>query len=138
MRDRLIELIREYHAHPEKTCPRIDTFEPCSGCKYDKGSECDHDGKLADRLLAAGCILPPCKVGDRAYYLTSVDTEKELGVTDIFCGTVQSLAFDGKNIWIAVKYTNGLYYHHKAQDIGRDVFLSPEEAERALAERREG
>lgn len=106
--------------------------------EYPHYSDMERIERTADHLLAAGCILLPCKVGDTVYYLTSVDTEKELGVTDVFCGTVQSLAFDGENFWIAVKYTNGLYYHHKAQDIGRDVFLSPEEAERALAERKEG
>ena len=87
---------------------------------------------IVERLLAAGVIVPPCKVGDTVYYLTSVDTEKELNVADIFCGTVQSVAFDGKNIWVAAKYTNGLYYHHKEQDFGRDVFLAKEEAEKAL------
>ena len=91
--------------------------------------------RLADHLLANGVIVPPCKVWDTVYYLTSVDTEKELNIADVFCGTVQSVAFDGKNIWIAAKYTNGLYYHHKAQDFGRDVFLNPEKAAKALAER---
>ena len=129
MRDRLIDLL--WH----------------SGREYDEYCEDSHEVGLspmvsfedmaADHLLAAGVIVPPCKVGDTVYYLTSVDTEKELGVADIFCGTVQSVAFDGKNIRIAAKYTNGLYYHHKERDFWRDVFLTPEQAEKALAKRRE-
>lgn len=89
-----------------------------------------------DNLIANSVIVLPCKVGDAVYYLTSVDTEKELNVADVFCGTVQSVAFDGKNFWVAAKYTNGLYYHHKAQDFGRDVFLDPEKAAKAFVERR--
>ena len=80
-------------------------------------------------------IVPPCKVGDTMYYLTTVDTEKELNVTDIFCGTVQTVGFDGKNIWVSVKYKNGLYYSHTAKDFGKTVFLTKEEAEKALKER---
>ena len=92
--------------------------------------------RLADHLLANGVIVPPCKVGDTVYYLTTEDTEKELNVTDIFCGTVQGLGFDGTNIWISAKYTNGLFYYHKSTDFGKTVFLTKEEAEKALAERK--
>jgi hypothetical protein len=124
MRDRLIELLRN--------APKTDTVygdvklpHPVQTLRT-----------IVDHLLAAGVIVPPCKVWDTVFYLTSVDTEKELNLADVLCGFVQSVAFDGRNIWIAAKYTNGLYYHHNAQDIGRDVFLTREEAERAIAERR--
>jgi hypothetical protein len=103
-------------------------------------TDCDYWGpiRIADHLLSNGVIVPPCKVGDRAYYLTTEDTEKELNVTDIFCGYVQSLAFDGYQVWIAVKYINGLYYHHRQQDVGKSLFFTKEEAEKALKERSEG
>lgn len=91
--------------------------------------------RLADHLLANCVIVLPCKVGDTVYYLTTEDTEKELNVTDIFCGTVKGLGFDGTNIWISAKYTNGLFYYHKSTDFGKTVFLTKEEAEKALAER---
>lgn len=87
---------------------------------------------------ASRFIVPPCKVGDTVYYLTTVDTEKELNATDIFCGTVQSVGFDGKNIWLSVKYKNGLYYAHTAKDFGKTVFLTKEDAEKALKERSGG
>lgn len=113
MRDRLIELIQN----------------AVNGCAR-------HWAEIiADHLLANGVIVPPCKVGDTVYYLTSIDTAKELNATDIFCGTVQSIAFDGKVVWISVKYTNGLYYCHKSNDFGKTVFLTKEEEERALKER---
>ena len=123
MRDKLIELIKEY----------ICSLRIGDGAAYFlSGGVPD----LADHLIANGVIVLPCKVGDRVYYLTSVDTEKELNIADIFCGTVKSVAFDGKNIWISVKYTNGLYYCHKSQEFGRDVFLTKDEAKKVLAERR--
>ena len=93
---------------------------------------------IADKLLAEGVIVPPCKVGQTVYYVTIIDTEKELNIVESFYGTVQGVGFDGKNIWVSAKYTNGLYYHHKSTDFGKNVFLTREEAEKALAERSEG
>jgi hypothetical protein len=90
---------------------------------------------IADHLLANGVIVPPCKVGDTLYDLTTVDAEKELNVNEIFCGTAQGFSFDGKTIWISASYTNGLFYYHRSNEIGETVFLSRELAEKALAER---
>ena len=90
---------------------------------------------IADHLLANGVIVPPCKVGDTVYYLTTVDTAKELNVSEIFDGVVQAIGFDGKDIWISVRYTNGLFYYHSAKDFSKTVFLTREEAEKALEER---
>jgi hypothetical protein len=90
---------------------------------------------LADYLLANGVIVPPCKVGDTLYDLITVDTEKELNMNEIFCGTAQGFSFDGKTIWISASYTNGLFYYHRSNEIGETVFLSRELAEKALAER---
>ena len=113
MRDRLIELLNKSGASFERALPE----------------------EIADYLLAEGVIVPPCKVGQTVYYLTSIDTEKELNVSEIFRGTVQALGFDGNDIWLSAKYTNGLFYYHKGVDFGKTVFLTREEAERALAER---
>ena len=118
MRDRLIEILNESFAE-----------------QYRKQGVLLTAPHTAEHLLANGVIVPPCKVGDTVYYLTTEDTEKELNVTDIFCGTVQGLGFDGTNIWISAKYTNGLFYYHKSTDFGKTVFLTKEEAEKALAER---
>lgn len=98
----------------------------------------DYTNRLAERitddLLAQGVIVPPCKVGDTVYYLTSIDTEEELDVTEIFCGVVVSVGYD-TSLWIHIHYDNGLTYYHSASDFGNTVFLTKEEAEKALAER---
>lgn len=126
MRDRLIELI------DQKQVYGIDQYQPESHNTY----LLDND-ELADHLLDNGVIVPPCKVGDKVYYLTTVDTEKELNATEIFEGNVLSVAFDGKDIWVCAKYTNGLYYYHTADKFGKEVFLMRMGAEKALVERRE-
>lgn len=119
MRDRLIELINngtdKYRVEPL-----------INGCRE------SFDTFLADHLLANGVIVPPCKVGSKVYYLTSIDTKEELNVCDLFEGVVLSIAYDGKDIWICAHYTNGLYYYHTANDFGKTVFLTREEAEQAL------
>lgn len=122
-REKMIELLEE-----------ADQVAQAKGITDYKDAIADN----ADHLLANGVIVPPCKSGDTVYYLTTVDTEKELNVTDIFCGTVQGIGFDGKILWISAKYTNGLYYYHQSEDFGKTVFLTKEEAEAKLKERSEG
>lgn len=91
---------------------------------------CDFEDKICDGRM----VELPCKVGQTVYYLTSVDTEKELNVTEIFEGTVQGIGIDEKAHWISVKYTNGLFYYHPSKDFGKTVFLTPEEANKKLKE----
>ena len=138
MRDRLIELLKEYHAHPEKACPRWGTFEPCYGCKYDKGGECDYDGKLADRLLAAGVIAPPCKVGTTLYFLYNNPYADKPNLTPRIYETTKWY-FEVDKTGIVIN-TSDIHSFNKEYDyhLGKTVFLTKEEAKRALAERREG
>jgi hypothetical protein len=76
--------------------------------------------RIADHLLANGVIVPPCKVGDTVYYIFvdkvySFQVEKvEIVQHDIFFGT------------------EGHFYWYSLRDIGKTVFLSKEEAEKAL------
>ena len=94
MRDRLIELLRKSGASFERALPE----------------------EIADYLLANGVIVPPCKVGDKVYWIFEPPfddvTEKEI-VEDEF--------------WWAM-----------FEDFGKTVFLTREEAEKALAERSKG
>lgn len=154
MRDRLIELI--------------------SQVQYMGGLE----GKLADHLLAAGVIAPPCKVGDVVYHITNCgefhheldgslydglggfgdatgyycpcelrdncpsDNEEEFDCDKlkakqaVFEDEVKGFVL-GEREWdnvVFLGYSGNVYFN----DFGKIVFTSREEAERALAERREG
>lgn len=133
MRDRLIELLEAVYKNPKVRCPRSDELT-CEGCKYDLGNQCDISAIIADYLLANGVIVPPCKSGDRACHLTSIDTLDELNVEEIFEGKVSSISIEDK-VWIFCRYDNGLNFWYTESDIGKSLFLTREEAEAALAER---
>lgn len=109
MRDRLIELI--------------------SQVQYMGGLE----GKLADHLLANGVIVPPCKVGDTVYVLSQGAGFSV--VWRVYKATAKAIYFD--------KYGKLFVYAEIDKDVGgyfevELIFLTREEAEKALAERREG
>ena len=87
---------------------------------------------IADKLIAEGVIVPPCKVGDKAYHLTGIDTREELDLTDIFEGKVCSISNQEDALWIFCRYNNGLTYWYTESDIGRKLYLTREEAECAL------
>ena len=78
---------------------------------------------MADYLLANGVIVPPCKVGDKVYYLASNLHTK---VTKIRTGTVTRIAIteDGIDLF-ADNWAAKLPY-------GKRSFLTKEEAEAAL------
>jgi hypothetical protein len=87
--------------------------------------------ELADYLLANGVIVPPCKVGQTVYFVYETDNETMF----IDKGTIQSLSIDENGIWFRAIYENLSSYWHTALSIGDTVFLTKEEAERALKER---
>jgi hypothetical protein len=110
MRDRLIELIQD----------------SVGGCAR-------HWAEIiADHLLAEGVIVPPCKVGQTVYVLG------QTGHTPtVLKGTVDQLVFNKNNPHIDVGFENSFAWDYRAEDFGKTVFLTREEAEQAL-ERREG
>lgn len=120
MRDRLIELLKAADKYASGVCT-----------DYDEAQEV-----CADFLLAEGIIVPPCKAGDKAYHLTSIDTLDELNVAEIFEGRVFTVSIEDK-LWIFCRYDNGLNYWYTERDIGKQLFFAREEAEQALAERSE-
>ena len=128
MRDRLIELIQQADA----ICGSKKQCEGCVG--FGKGADCvDHH--IADHLLANGVIVPPCKGGDTVYFPMETNGECEPYV-DV--GTVFSIGIDERHtMWISVRYESGMNYYHTSSGFGKTVFLTREEAEKALAERSE-
>ena len=117
MRDRLIELHRQAFEH------LLETGEPFSHENY------------ADFLLANGVIVPPFKVGDTVYW--ACDLEESL--SKVYKGKVRGLSV-GQNgtTWFSVVYEGGLTFEHTFKDYWeKTVFLTREEAEKALKERSE-
>ena len=128
MRDRLIELLKQLD---------FDYGEECFVAAED-GYKCapDFAEYFADHLLANGVIVPPCKVGDICYPLNASETE-------LTCEEkISRITISEKNIIIG-------YYEHwdysnrcrktdtwrlplRTRILGKGVFLTKEEAEKAL------
>lgn len=83
---------------------------------------------VADHLLANGVIVPPCKVGQKVYFA---------GFDSGVClnGSLVSYCLDAAHLWFNCHYDCGLNYWHPIEDFGKTVFLTQEEAKKALAER---
>ena len=109
MRDRLIELIQD--------------IKLCNPTNWDKPEF------MALALLANGAILPPCKVGDKVYWIlpdldgwhVSKDTVTEVGL---------------KGFWVSMyTETDDMDDFTSWDEFGKTVFLTREDAEKALRER---
>ena len=75
---------------------------------------------VADRLISNGVIVPPCKVGDTVYWYNMGGEIAEAKV---------------KMLGFAVRHSKGFEYDVPFDAFGKTVFLTREEAEKALAER---
>jgi hypothetical protein len=112
MREKLIELIEETEDKYIK-CIR-NSVEP----------RIDFGEFFADRLIENGIIAPPCKVGDTVYIISDYTNEilSRLIIGIIIKKDGYGFIFDTQSSW-------------SDTDIGKTVFLTREEAEKALAER---
>lgn len=119
MRDRLIEILDRY-GDAISFCERCERpAEDCEGCKNEQ---------LAEFLLANGVIVPPCKVGDEVYFVC-VDENCEDYIDK---GKVYTISQNENTLWFSVRYLSGLRYDHTSSDFGKTVFLTKQEAKRAL------
>lgn len=104
-----------------------------------KNEQSRYSEDIADYLLANGVIVPPCKVGDTVWELCKcVD-----GIYRIFPMTVNIVCPYDSVRWIKDEEPSvwNIYATHdytkmykNFYDFGRAVFLTREEAERALKE----
>jgi hypothetical protein len=88
-------------------------------CGGDKGWA----GEIADYLIANGVIVPPCKVGDKVYTLFCNEVDEGVVVS---CEYSRASGFSYMS-------SNGTFPTlFNGQNIGKTVFLTKEEAEKAL------
>ena len=127
MRDRLIEML-----HSGVRCP--GTVSDCTGCPHHSNdTPCDEFGATADMLLANGVILPPCKVGDTVY---KISRNKVKACEVVFIGISKDENCSYFNF--VENYADGTFYKSYSMgfgEIGKTVFLTREEAEKALREK---
>lgn len=98
--------------------------------------ECDAQpetlSQIAEHLLESGVIVPPCKVGDTVWYIEGGYYRKtNLKAKPITVTEISQKEVKGKLQWAII--ANGTRY--KFTSIGKTVFLTREEAEKALKER---
>ena len=108
-RDRMIELIIKSGASFERALPE----------------------EVADYLLANGVIVPPCKVGDTVYRLAYNKDRNEYRIADLW--EVVKMEIYEDEVGIIDDSDN----YFTIGDVGKTVFLTKEEAEQALKERKQ-
>ena len=106
--------------------------------------------EYAEELLANGVIVPPCKVGDKIYWVIDnitdrnikefcidYDEKTDMGICEFTVYGFMKREDNSLRICIEeIDYFTVFFLYEK--DIGKTVFLTKEEAEKALAERSEG
>lgn len=86
---------------------------------------------IADHLLANGVIVPPCKVGDITYIFDyEVNNHLESKLRGIAPSIVEAIVIEDEGVWVENEHAK---YHITA--FGDIIFLTKEDAEKALAER---
>ena len=121
-RERLIESLKL------GSCPSPYLCD--ENCKYANLERC-YEERTADLLLEHGVIVLPCKVGDRLYEVTGRKT--------VSVYKVRTIRVELFSLFIEWDIVEGFAWQSlsdiNAGEIGKTVFLTREEAERALKER---
>ena len=91
----------------------------------------DPNEAVADYLLDNGVIVPPCKVGDTVYVISRYYT----GTWEIYSCTVECITKYKSNSFINAVFSRDINFGLNIVEFGKTVFLTPEETEKALAER---
>ena len=107
MRDRLIELLNDLNVWDD----------------YISNED------IADHLIANGVIVPPYKSAGDEIYIHQFDNNEKKVVVE--CGIIEC---DTANEWYIVKLKDGRILNLLFAFVGKTVFLTKEEAERALKE----
>lgn len=76
---------------------------------------------IAQKLIENGVIAPPCKVGDKVYLKSVNNMLHELTFKELECGLIFTM--ENEPLFL---------YRGKISEIGIKLFLSKEEAEKAL------
>jgi hypothetical protein len=129
MRNRLKDLIIQ----STQKCDSTD----CNTCKYWNTNDCGAV-RIADHLIANGVILPPCKVGDKVYYINT-RPHIVLRQNEIYEAKVVRIIALSLGVSLVI-HTRGEYGCCETPDIrdwNETVFLTKAQAEQKLKELRE-
>jgi hypothetical protein len=120
MKNKLTELIKEAMQYADNRKDIGELYKP-------------YEEYIAEYLIDNNTIVTPCKVGDKVFYVHEICDEDGDEYLDISVGEVVSFSMQKEGLWAYCRYEDGLtYWHLVADDFGKTVFLSKEEAEKAL------
>lgn len=117
--------------HIEELCNDFYVI-PKETTKYDIDCNFDRLKELSEADKDSRCLVLPCKVGDTVYTTCKMsgwylrDKDKPYKIQIVFIG------INGVDPFMNVVYKNGNMLQFNFSDIGKTVFLTKEEAERAL------
>lgn len=124
-RERLIELLKSDSCQSPMLC------DP--NCKYANLERC-YEARTADYLLENGVIVPPVKVGDTVYTNCSMQGWYLRNKDRPYKATVVYMGINSEKDYMNVVFEKGEYMlSFEFDKIGKTVFLTREEAEKALA-----
>ena len=123
-RDRLIELIKQ--GENNTPCTKNEDID----CTSVKCTDCVRES-IADYLLANGVIVLPFKIGQSVYDISEFMNGSYAPEMYEMKGNELNIELNKAGEYIFTY--DGMYIY--PEDMGRSVFLTKEEAEKALAER---
>ena len=122
-RERLTEILKAFCTEDCKITHQ------CGYCDYGDLPVCA--SAVADHLLSNGVIVPPCNVGDITYILDyEVNNHLESKLRGIAPSIVEAIVIEDEGVWIENEHAK---YH--ITSFGETIFLTKEDAEKALKER---
>lgn len=88
--------------------------------------------RLADHLIANGVICPPCKVGDKVYYMSKNPINLSVLPYTIYEADIVRIVTTkfGTSLVIQIHNEYGCTEIPNINDFGKTVFLTREEAEK--------
>ena len=124
MRDRLIEILKKFCTDDCKITHQ------CGYCDFGDLTVCP--SAVADHLLANGVIVPPCKAGDTVYWLNFYN-HLMLYRDKYYEAEVVRIVVTRFGVSCVIR-VRGEHATYEIPDVefGKNVFLTREEAERAL------
>ena len=131
--DRAIEIINELHTerldYNSEYLPLIDAANKLN--KIENIYDLDRLCELVQANREGRCVVSPCKVGDRLYTIRTIqDGNFTLEVYD--SGEIRQISVNINGTFFLVDYGHSL----NANNFGKTVFRTREEAEAALKERK--
>lgn len=135
MKDRLIELLKQIN---------FEYSEVCVACAED-GYKCPPSLEefFADYLLESEVVVPPVRIGQEVYTNYAMqgwyfrNNNKPYSAKIVFIGLNNSEEMGGGYFNIAYE-NKGYMMQFKFSDIGKTIFLTKEQAEKAIANMKGG